>query len=51
MSVRDVKFDIPANLALKFNKDEIVHFRGKIKSIYNILGSCSINLENATVYQ
>lgn len=51
MSVQDVTFDIPASLALKFNKDQIVYFRGRIKSIYNILGSCSINLENAAVYR
>lgn len=51
MSVQDVTFDIPEDLAMKFNKNQLVAFRGTIKSVMNVLGSCQVDLENASLQQ
>ncbi len=49
LSLQDVTFDIPADLALKLRKDTRVTFSGTIGSALDVLGSCSVNLEDATV--
>jgi len=49
MSVQDVTFEIPDELALKLRKDQRVVFTGTIKSVMNVLGSCSVTLENGQV--
>ena len=49
MSVQDVTFNIPDDLALKLRKDQRVTFTGTIKSVMNVLGSCSVILENGQI--
>lgn len=49
LSVQDVQFDIPEDLALQLQKDQKVTFSGRIDSVMNILGSCSVTLEDVTV--
>lgn len=49
LSIYDVRFDIPEELALKFHKDQKVTFLGRIKSVTNVLGACSIRLEEGSV--
>ena len=51
ISVQDVTFDIPDELALKLNKGQVVTFSGTITSVFNVLGSCSVNLEDGIIQQ
>ncbi len=48
-SVQDVTFDIPDDVALRFSKDLPVIFTGVIDSVSNIIGSCQIRLDNASI--
>jgi hypothetical protein len=49
LSVQDVTFPIDENLAMQLRKDKRVQFTGTIKSVYNILGSCSVSLSDARI--
>lgn len=49
MSVQDVTFDIPQDLALALRKDSRVVFEGTIASIQNIMGSLQIRLKDARI--
>lgn len=49
ISVQDVQFDIPDELALQLQKDQRVDFTGTIRSIINLLGSTQVTLENVSV--
>lgn len=49
MSVQDVTFDVPDDLALSLSKDAPIVFSGEIESVTNILGSLQIQLKNGTV--
>jgi len=49
LSVYDLSFDIPDDLALKLNKDQRVSFEGDISHVFNILGSCRVSLDEAVV--
>lgn len=49
LSVWDVEFDVPKALALRLSKDQRLRFSGQIESVMNVLGSCAIQLEDASV--
>lgn len=50
LSLYEISFDIPEDLALGFRKDQAVTFSGRIESIRKgIFGECRIQLVNATV--
>jgi len=49
LSVSDVEFDIPADVALRLKKDQEVVFRGTIRSALDTLGVCSVHLADAEV--
>ena len=51
ISVQDVTFDIPDNLALSLRKDAPVRFEGTIRSVTNVMGSLSVRLTDAVVLQ
>ncbi len=49
LSVQDVTFDIPPDLALALRKDSRLVFEGTIASIQDIMGSLQIRLNDARV--
>lgn len=49
MSVQDVTFDVPADLALSYRKDSRVSFEGTIDEVMNVLGSLQVELKDARV--
>lgn len=49
ISVQDVTFDVPADLALSYRKDSRVSFEGTIDNIMNVLGSLQVELKDASV--
>ena len=51
LSVQDVTFDIPDDIALKLQKDQPVVFSGIISSVGWVLGSCQISLDEAVINQ
>lgn len=51
ISVQDVIFDIPENLALSLRKNAPVRFEGTIRSVMNVIGSLSVQLTSAVVLQ
>ena len=49
VSVQDVTFNIPENIALKISKNRKITFVGDVKSVLDIIGSCQVSLENIEI--
>lgn len=48
-SVSDVRFEIPADIALQFQRDQQIAFSGQIESIGTFLGALDIDLVEVTI--
>lgn len=48
-SVQDVYFELPSDQAMKLFKDQEVVFSGRIDFLYNLIGSCQIQLVDASI--
>lgn len=48
-SVQDVTFDVPDELALKFQKDQVVSFSGTVTLVMDVIGSTQVSLSNVSV--
>jgi hypothetical protein len=47
LSVGDVRFKVPREIALSLWRDQEVTFTGLLESVRNVLGTCQITLEPA----